>query len=292
MFKYKIVRPFFIVLLSCICFSLLIFSIIIFQNIKNSQHIKVISVDRNESIWIYDKVGIRCMTFDDPLAISNVIFGAMNMSCIYLDSPLVPVFQYYKMILSSLYLKESPKNILMMGHGGGVMASELSYLIPDVHIDIIEINPKTLELSKKYFSFLENDHMKVIIEDANYYVKSILNKSKKYDLIILDVFDHKGVPLHLVHLDLIGNLKLILENNGVIAINDFVTSSSYDLETNLFKNLFDNFYNLVNNNRVIIASNGPLMDIEQLKISAKNWESRFKKLEINSNEMVNYFVRF
>jgi spermidine synthase len=205
------------------------------------------------------------------------------------------------MILSSLYLQESPQNILIIGHGGGVLASELACLIPNSHIDIIEINPTILELSKKYFSFSENDYVKVIIEDGNSYVKKLLksnfagyfgHKSKKYDLIVLDVFGEGGAPLHLIHLNLISNLKLILEDNGVIAVNSFATSSSYDIESKLFKNLFDQFYNLVNNNRVIIASKGPFMDIEKLKISAKNLETRFKALEMDSNNMLNYFIKF
>jgi len=73
------------------------------------------------------------------------------------------------------------KEVLMVGLAGGAVARELVKKY-NLEMDIIEIEPKMLDLARKYFYW--NDEATVYIDDGRHFIE---NSDKKYDIIIIDV---------------------------------------------------------------------------------------------------------
>ncbi len=98
-----------------------------------------------------------------------------------------------------------PKNILILGLGGGSNTLLVSHLYPEAKITAIEIDPLMASISKKYFGLDKVKHLKIIIADALPFVRDL--SSENYDLVLVDCFEGKYIPKKLENLDFIQSLK-------------------------------------------------------------------------------------
>ena len=94
---------------------------------------------------------------------------------------------------AGLLYPEKLKRILMIGLGAGSISTYLGRAMPDVQIDVVELDPGIIAAGKKYFGLQETDKVHYIESDGRVY----LNRNKEpYDLIILDAYRELGVPFH------------------------------------------------------------------------------------------------
>jgi spermidine synthase len=85
-----------------------------------------------------------------------------------------------------------------IGLGGGTLPTAFSRILPQAEIDNVEIDPAVVRVARKYFNFRPTAKNKVVEEDGRVFVKRAVKKKIKYDLIILDAYDHEYIPEHLV----------------------------------------------------------------------------------------------
>jgi spermidine synthase len=104
-------------------------------------------------------------------------------------------------------------NILMLGLGAGSLGK---YFSETQKVDIVEIDPKIVALSKKYFGFVQKANENIIIDDARHFLRI---NNNKYDLIAVDVFASFNIPVHLVTREYFELLKGRLNNDGLVVIN-------------------------------------------------------------------------
>ncbi len=129
-----------------------------------------------------------------------------------------PVLVYSRMMLASLLFQPSPKRILMLGLGGGSISNLLHDRFPDACIDVVEVDPKVIELCKNFFYLRETDNYQLHALDARIFIQNQLGKNS-YDLILLDVFKSGSVPYHLKTKEFYREIWGILTPEGVIASN-------------------------------------------------------------------------
>jgi len=129
-----------------------------------------------------------------------------------------PVLVYSRMMLASLLFQHSPKRILMLGLGGGSIANLLQDRFPKAQFDVVEVDPKVIELCKKFFYLLETENYKLHAMDARIFVQNQLGKTS-YDLILLDAFKSGSVPYHLKTKEFYLEIRDILNREGVLASN-------------------------------------------------------------------------
>ncbi|KAF7457076.1 spermine/spermidine synthase family,related protein [Cryptosporidium felis] len=139
-------------------------------------------------------------------------------------------------LVSSLVItqkKQGKKNCLILGLGGGVLASILSKLYPRSILDIVavEIDPNVKEAAINFFGFPEED-VEVVVCDASEYLESVYLKNKGFfDYIIVDinssnVNDSLMCPgIEFLSREFIKKLLFILSNNGCIVYNVSCRSS-------------------------------------------------------------------
>ena len=220
------------------------------------------------NILVYEEDGLRCMKFGRQ--------DAGKQTCISLQNPDALVLNYTRMLLAALYLNPEPKKILVIGLGGGVLPTALQKILPQAQIDSVELDPSVAKVARQFFGFSPAPHSAVVIEDGRVYVKRAQKQGKKYDLVILDAFDQVYVPEHMLTKEYLLEVKSLLAPGGVLAANTFSTSKLYDAESATYASVFGPFYNLKTENRVILASNGPLPAIAQIKANAQQVEPKLK----------------
>ncbi|MDG4549046.1 MAG: fused MFS/spermidine synthase [Candidatus Contendobacter sp.] len=236
------------------------------------------------NILVYEEDEQRCMSFTRN-------HQTARQSCQSLDDPSQFVFSYTKMMMGALYLNPRPGSILIVGLGGGVLPTALSRMFPDAGIDIVEIDPAVVKVARQFFGFNPGSNVRVFEEDGRVFVKRAGRSNRRYDLIMLDAFDHEYIPEHLLTREFLLEVKALLTENGVLAANTFSSSRLYHHESTTYQSVFGLFYNLrvELKNRVVLAKMDGLPPHDAIKKNADLLEERLKSLGFGGDWLVPLF---
>lgn len=218
------------------------------------------------NIIVYEDDGIRCMKFGKQ--------AAGRQTCMSLADRDRLVFDYTRMMMAALYLNPSPRRILIIGLGGGTLPRTLQKILPAASIDAVEVDPAVVRVALKYFDFVPLRQTRIFEEDGRVFVKRMGRQQARYDLVMLDAFDHEYIPEHLLTREFLREIKGLLSPHGVLAANTFASSRLYDFESATYYSVFGDFYRLKRGNRVILVRAGGLPDREELGRNADSVEER------------------
>jgi len=139
------------------------------------------------------------------------------MSRIDLIDPLYLLAIYSQAMALTLLWEKTPKNIYILGFGGGRLSMFFHHYFPKIKIISTETEQSLIKISEKYFGIEFDNRMKVEVEDG----KSFLEKSrKKFDIILLDAFDSLGFsPSHLTTANFYNLCKEHLTEKGIVSAN-------------------------------------------------------------------------
>jgi len=141
------------------------------------------------------------------LMIDGLIQGGMDTN----NRQSVYEYSYYLEFLP-YGLNPAGKNCLVIGLGAGLVPAW--YEARGVRTDIVDIDPDVVDIAKSYFGFSVSGD--IIVSDARYYLN---RSSKRYDYIILDVFNGDTTPGHILSLEALELVKARLGEKGILAIN-------------------------------------------------------------------------
>lgn len=233
-------------------------------------------------IWVYDSKDIRCMSFFEPPA-------PIIQSCMSLSNKKAVLFDYAQMFLSTLFIKEDPRKILIIGLGGATIQKALNILVPNAKIYTVEINPDIPTIVKKYFGYEFNYTNRIFVEDGVQYVKN--SPPNRYDLVLIDAFSREYIPEGFLTHEFMSNVKKTLKTNGLVAINTFISSKKSDFESELFKDTFGKYYNLKKaNSRVMVAqANNKLPEYQEIAVDSNLWLYRMAEIGVNQTALLSFY---
>jgi len=251
-----------------------------FSSAKTIHHER--SLYRN--ITVDDEGDLRCLKFHTKQQKSQ-------QSCMFKSDPNKLVFSYTKLVMSALMVQPNPKNILIIGLGGGTLSNTFHQLLPQAYITNVELDDAVIKVARKYFNYVENKQIKTVTQDGRIFIKRAALKHQQYDLIILDAFNGDYIPEHLMTKEFLQEVKQILSPEGVLAANTFSSSQLYEHESATYHAVFGSYYNVKNNNlsnRIILAQKQPIA-ASSLKLQIKNnslqFKNKLKKYGINSKKL-------
>ncbi len=234
-------------------------------------------------IIVYEDGETRCMRF------TRLIRYSAPQTCVSLKNRDHLVLSYSKMMLGALYLYPNPQKILIVGVGGGTLPKTLSSMFPTAEIHAIEIDPAVIIVAKKYFDFKPGGNITVFEEDGRVFVKRANNKGFKYDLVLLDAYDHEYIPEHLLTKEFLEEVKRIILPGGVLAANTWSASRLYDYESVTYASVFGKFFNLKTNNRVIIIKQDGLPSMDVIKKNSDALDDKLKRYGVEANWLLPLF---
>lgn len=251
-------------------------------------HAKTIHQERSlyRNILVEDRQNLRCLKF-------NVKSNSNNQSCLYKDDPHRLVFNYTKLLFSSLLLNSEPERILIIGLGGGTMSNTLHTLYPEAVIQNVEIDPAVIKVARKYFDFFESETITSKVQDGRIFVKRAALKQQKYDWIILDAFNGDYIPEHLLTVEFLQETKKLLSEKGVLSANTFSVSDLYKHESATYKAVFGDFLNIRNrnkSNRIILTSQQALPTNAVIESRAKALAEKLEPFGVDIFEITRYIT--
>jgi spermidine synthase len=137
-------------------------------------------------------------------------------SGIYLDNPNEPAFSYIQRFVETARAAGEPKRILLIGGGAYTLPRLLLAQHPQATVDVVEIDPKVLELASQYFAYKPDARVRVWHEDG----RTFLNRNQQqYDLIYMDAFSSITPPFQLTTTEAVGRLSKAVGADGLVVVN-------------------------------------------------------------------------
>ena len=234
-------------------------------------------------VLVYEQDGERCMCFTRQCRIGR-------QSCIDLRHPDRFALNYTRMMLAgTLFASPDPRRVLIVGLGGGSIPTALKQILPGAQIDVAEIDPAVTRVARRFFGFVETPQLRVAEVDGRVFVKRAGREGRKYDVILLDAFDHEYIPEHLLTKEFLAEVKLLLAPQGVLVANTFSSSRLYDHESATYASVYGSFYNLKRENRVIVTRLGGLPTLQELKAKAAQYAPALKTYGVDSEALLGMF---
>ncbi len=123
---------------------------------------------------------------------------------------------YSQLFVAALAVAPDPSRALILGHGGGSMAKWLARAWPELHVDIVEVDPSVVWVAEEYFDYEPPPNHRVFVKDARVYLRQ---HDEVYDVIWVDVFARHLIPFHLTTQEFFEQLRTRLSPRGIVVIN-------------------------------------------------------------------------
>lgn len=131
----------------------------------------------HKAIEIVEEGGVRVLQIG-----GNAIQSAMR-----LDAPDRIELDYVRAMMAFLLFCPKPRDVLMVGLGGGSMARYIHQRMPNVCLTVAEINPGVVTVARKYFNFPDEDErLEIVIGDG---AEIVSRRPGSADVLIVDGFE-------------------------------------------------------------------------------------------------------
>ena len=140
--------------------------------------------------------------------------GAMFLDS---DDPADLVYDYTRYYSLYKIFQPSVKNALVIGGGAYSVPKALLRELPEVSVDVVDIEPSLLSLAQRYFKVPANPRLHSYVEDGRRFLR---DSGKQYDLIFSDVYySFFSVPPHFGTREFFELAKRKLSPNGIFVAN-------------------------------------------------------------------------
>ena len=187
---------------------------------------------------------------------------------------------------------------LFIGAGGAIGPRAFAMHDPQMTIDIVDIDPKVLEIARKHFFLEETPKIQTIAEDRRMFVRTA---EEKYDCVILDAFTIGGrIPFHLVTKEFFELCRDQTTERGVFVMN--INSAIEGPASRIFQSMFRTIQSVfpqtyafaINHKQrgYTASANIILLATQEDKpLSFNNWLDRAKRHQSPSHVGPNYLQR-
>jgi spermidine synthase len=180
-----------------------------------------------------------------------------------LSRPDALVLAYTRAMMCFALFVPRPRHILMVGLGGGSLVKFCYRHFPGCRITVIELRADVIALRTQFRVPPDDARLRVIHADAADWLRATSGQSTQrfdahdFDVIIVDGFDHRGLPAGLANAGFYRDCRTRLADGGVLVANVFTYDPRYlgvlDALDSVFEGRTCWFDKAAGNNRVVFA---------------------------------------
>jgi len=158
-----------------------------------------------------------------------------TQSSMRVDHPHELEIDYTRTMMGFLLLNARPRNIAMIGLGGGSLVKFCHRHLPSARMTVVENNPGVIAL-RKDFDIPEDDaRLSVLEDDGAVFVRAL---SGALDVLLVDGFDQSGQPARLCSQAFYDDCFRALAPGGVLVVNLHADHPEHDLFTSCIARSF------------------------------------------------------
>lgn len=160
-----------------------------------------------KTVYVSEKFGVRSLHIG-----SDTVQSAMRLS-----RPNDLELSYTRSMMACLLFQEAPRNVLMIGLGGGSVAKYVYHQLPDTKVRVLELDPQVVAIARQCFLVPPDDaRFEVIIGDGAEYMG---RDDVEADLIMVDGYDAESHVEELATAKFYGHCRERLAGGGVLVVN-------------------------------------------------------------------------
>lgn len=206
--------------------------------------------------------------------------GDAIQSSIRLDDPDQLELHYTRAMMTFLLFNPAPRDVLMVGLGGGSIARFVHRKLRPARFTAVEINPKVVSVSRQYFGLPENDErLNVVVADGAEYVPE---HPESADVFLHDAFEDGETVTALCTQKFFDACAATLRPNGVFVMNFMADEPKFQVHVDRIARAFDDRTLVLPSadriNRIVFALKTPLtrLPLDPMKREAERLEKSLK----------------
>ena len=161
----------------------------------------------NASVYISEKFGVRTLYIGSDTVQSSMRLARPN------DLELA----YTRSMMAFLLFHPDPRQVLMVGLGGGSLAKFVYHRFPATHIVAVEVNPQVVAVARQFFHLPPGDaRFGVVIGDGAEYLRS---EKRAADVILVDGYDAESQVEALSTSEFYRDCARLLGESGTLVVN-------------------------------------------------------------------------
>jgi len=133
-----------------------------------------------------------------------------------LEDPSVLVTAYTQKMMAFLLFNRAPRDILMIGLGGGSLVKFCHRHLQNTRLTVVEIDPGVVALRDWFHIPPDDDRLQILLEDGADFVR---RGDWSADVLLIDAFDRVGVAPSLASDDFYAQAFRCLRPNGLLVMN-------------------------------------------------------------------------
>lgn len=123
---------------------------------------------------------------------------------------------YTRTMMAFLLFVPRPETLAMIGLGGGSMVKFCHRQLPDMRLEVVEINPHVIALREQFQVPPDDARLRVRRGDGADFVR---NTQDRLDVLLVDGFDHEGQPPALCSQAFYDDCRTALREDGLLVVN-------------------------------------------------------------------------
>ena len=178
-----------------------------------------------------------------------------------LKDPFALDLEYTRTMMGFLLFLPDPRQIAMIGLGGGSLAKFCHRYLPRARIQVVEINPHVIALREEFHVPPDDRRLRVIHGDG---AKFVHERTTRPDVLLVDGFDSEGQPGKLCSQRFYDDCDEMLQPGGVMVVNLHYGHHQYARHLDRIQRSFDGAMLVVNDadlsNSIVFACKGDAID--------------------------------
>ena len=163
---------------------------------------------RHGAVYVHeDDAGLRTLRFEP---------GGARQSVVRPGDPDHLELAYVRAMPVAFAYAPQASRALLVGLGGGSMAMLLRHRVPALRTEVVEIDPVVVEVARSLFGLLEDERLRVHVDDGRRFVE---RTPGRWDVVVLDAYDARSVPRRLATVEFLRAVRRSLAPGGVALAN-------------------------------------------------------------------------
>lgn len=172
--------------------------------------------DAADTVHVSETFGVRSLHIG-----SDTIQSSMRIARPY-DLEL----SYTRSMMGFLLFNERPSRVLMIGLGGGSLAKFIYHRLPWVTIEIVEVNPRVIDIARQYFHVPQDDARFTVIVGNG--AEHVARDGRGADVIAVDGYDGESQAAELSDAAFYEACRRRLNGGGILVVNLWGSDRNFD----------------------------------------------------------------
>lgn len=178
----------------------------------DSQYHRIRVVDYPAGAIEADRGATRLLHFDNSMQAAVELDDAGEP-----DTEAPPVFSYLAAVDLLPRMRPDARRALFIGLGSGAAPMRLHQLMPNVEIDVVEIDEAVVRVAEEWFGYDDaGGKIDTHVGDGRSWLAA---SDDRYDIVMVDAYNADSIPFHLTTREFLEVVRGHLEPDGVVLAN-------------------------------------------------------------------------